>query len=563
MKESKKNHVLKDLLKKHNKYFFPVILFSFFTAYLPVTPIVYMRSVFGPVVNSDSLQYLFWLTMLLIGALILNGVIDWVRDRVMTAGTVSFCSKVEKQIYENTFQQNEGKWSDGTKAMSDLRTIRQFMTSPISGALFDAPFSALLLLTLFFIHPLMGFFSLFGALMAFLIGLLIEKKVAPYQENAIDSQLKSRSALNGCFQNIAMTASRNNIYRIFDKWSGLHKTFLLHQGNAQGYQAIGTSCCQSVLMIQGSMLLGLGMGLTLIGLIDFRMAGNLIIAKFIGALAIRPAMMIVMSWTQVIAFRSSVKGIATFLEDYSLSTNEKTALPKPNGHLKAINAEYQDIRTKKKLLQRINFQVPAGNVVAVMGRSGSGKTTLLKLMAGLLAPSSGSMRLDGVAVASWDKKELSPWLGYLPQEQELFAGLASENISRFQETEFDSLKKACEDANLIEYWEGYQSGIDLNLDSDMNTISGGIRQKIALARAFYKSPKVLLLDEPTSHLDDQSRLKILDSIKRYRDKNSLVVIATHDKDLLLLADFILVLKNGIQVSFDSKQELMKRLAKKN
>ena len=108
MKESKKNHVLKDLLKKHNKYFFPVILFSFFTAYLPVTPIVYMRSVFGPVVNSDSLQYLFWLTMLLIGALILNGVIDWVRDRVMTAGTASFCSKVEKQIYENQSRGSTG-----------------------------------------------------------------------------------------------------------------------------------------------------------------------------------------------------------------------------------------------------------------------------------------------------------------------------------------------------------------------------------------------------------------------------------------------------------------------
>ena len=133
------------------------------------------------------------------------------------------------------------------------------------------------------------------------------------------------------------------------------------------------------------------------------------------------------------------------------------------------------------------------------------------------------------------KKNCLPTWVIFPQEQELFAGTASESISRFQQIDINLLKKACEETNLLEYFENYSSGLDVNLDSDMNTISGGIRQKFALARAFYNSPRVLLLDEPTSHLDSQSRLKILDTIKKYREKDSLIIVATHDKDILLLA----------------------------
>ncbi len=562
MKKKEKKHLFSQLIEEHKSYLYFAIFLSIFVAYLPVAPIAYMRTVFGPVVNSDSLQYLYWLTLLLISALLLNAVLEWVRDRIMAAGTISFCAKLENHIYAQSFEKGEEAWTDGTRAMSSLRVIRNFMVSPIFGAILDAPFSILLLFVIFLIHPIMGYFSLIGATLAFLIGILIEKKVAPHMDQAADMQSQSRSCLSHCFKNIVTSASRGNIDRMFHKWRDLQKQYLVHQGRASGFQAFGSSCSQVVMMFQGSMLLGVGMALSLLDIIDIRMAGNLIIAKFIGALAIRPAMMVVMGWTQVMSFRESVADIKEFLGNYREELGTKTTLPQPEGVLKVIKVSFSEERTQRTILSGVNFLINPGNIMVIMGPSGSGKTTLLKLLGGIYTPAQGSVRLDGVSLSKWNREEISPHLGYLPQETELFGGLASENIARFQRIDNKKLESAYEEAGIIDLYNNYLEGKDIQLDSDINLISGGLKQRIGLARAFYGSPKLLLLDEPTANLDSGSRLKLIDTIKKYRERNSLVIVATHDRDLLLLADYILIVKSGVQISFDSREDLMKRLSKK-
>ena len=317
--EKKKTDFFRQTLTLHRKYIYLALFVSIFVAILPVLPIVYMRAVFGPVLNSQSLSFLLALAFLLVLGLAINGFLEWVRERVLLSGTVSFVNTLETKIFSSTFEQSIDRWNSGSRCFTNLRILRNFMVSPIAGAFFDAPFSLIFLIAIFLIHPLMGFFSLFGLFMALVVGLLIERKVQPQQESAGRVQSKARNELNQLHNNALYCNSMGNLPYLFDKWITTQKQFLVHQGAASSMQSLGSSVTQVVMMVQGSMLLGVGTLLMLLGLMDKSMAGNLIVAKFIGALAIRPTMMIVMGWTTVIGAREAVKELTEFLE----TTTEK------------------------------------------------------------------------------------------------------------------------------------------------------------------------------------------------------------------------------------------------
>jgi ABC-type protease/lipase transport system fused ATPase/permease subunit len=307
------------------------------------------------------------------------------------------------------------------------------------------------------------------------------------------------------------------------------------------------------------MVLGVGTLLTLIGMMDFRMAGNLIIAKFIGALAIRPAMMVVMAWTQIIRVRESVSELKLFLKDYQEPT-ERISLPPPKGFLSVSQMSFVDPNSGAKLLENINFSIKPGNILVVLGQSGSGKSTLLKLLVGIEEPSQGSVRLDGANVASWNKMELNDHIGYLPQDLEIFGGSVVENITRFRTPKTQDLRKACEYINLSDISKSYENGISEQIDVDGNTLSGGKKQKIGIARALYGDPKYIIFDEPTSKLDNASEYKFIQSLKQIKqERKALIILATHNKNLLLLADYVLVIQQGKQISMDSKEKLIERI----
>jgi ATP-binding cassette subfamily C exporter for protease/lipase len=559
MQSKKIQNIFESTLDKHKSYFYTLIFLSIFVAYLPISPIIYMRIVFGPVINSDSVAYLLWLTSLLISALVLNAVLEWIRDRVLLAGTVSFITQLENKVYEMTFEKKQENWKDGNRSISNLRTIRSFMATPVAGAVMDVPFSLSLLLVIFFIHPLMGYFSLIGALAAFLIGIYIDRKVAPHAEEASQFQSEGRNKLQAYFRNVYASTSMGNLPTIYRDWDSSHKKFLLLQSKASRYQALGGSVTQVIMMVQGSMVLGVGTLLTLIGMMDFRMAGNLIIAKFIGALAIRPAMMVVMAWTQIIRVRESVSELKLFLKDYQEPT-ERISLPPPKGFLSVSQMSLVDPNSGAKLLENINFSIKPGNILVVLGQSGSGKSTLLKLLVGIEEPSQGSVRLDGANVASWNKMELNDHIGYLPQDLEIFGGSVVENITRFRTPKTQDLRKACEYINLSDISKSYENGISEQIDVDGNTLSGGKKQKIGIARALYGDPKYIIFDEPTSKLDNASEYKFIQSLKQIKqERKALIILATHNKNLLLLADYVLVIQQGKQISMDSKEKLIERI----
>lgn len=551
-----------DLKRSHKKFFVAAFSLSFFSALLPVAPIVYMRTIFGPVLNSDSLSYLFWLTILLIFVLLINTVNDWLRDRIIFAGVVSFTNKLEERVFRTTFETETKNWSKGADILSRLRIFRNFLTGNIASSILDVPFSLILLLAIFFIHPLMGIFSLFGMIMALVIGLIMERSEQPYSEKAMEENSRSRRALTEYFRNSDVTMTMGNFDRAFNRWQKSNNKYLSYQAQASSTQALGTSISKVVMMVQGSMILGVGTFLTLLGLMPASMAGNLILAKFIGALAIRPTMQVVMGWSQIIQFREVYKELKLFLQDYTVE-EDAMELPSPMGVVNVSNIHYQQDGTERKLLDTINFKVSPGNIVAVLGASGAGKSTLCRLLVGIQSPTKGSIFLDSVPIDKWDKNSVGMHIGYSPQEHQLFEDNISANIARYDGVDRDKLKKACELIGLNEQYENFSNNQELKVSTDGNNLPGGLKQKISLARAFYGSPKLLVLDEPTSMLDSESKELFINAIKTFREEKSTIIIATHDKNLLKIADYVLGIYSGRQKFFDSKQNLMKQLSKVN
>ena len=559
MAKSERSDIFKKAIDSHKKYLFTALFVTIFVAYLPVAPIVYMRTVFGPVINSQSISFLLWLAALLILALVTTGVLEWVRQRVLMSATISFIDKLEEKVFNITFEQSPDRWNQGARAFSNMRILRSFMISPIAGAIFDAPFSLTLLVVIFLIHPLMGALSLLSLVVALIIGILIEKKVQPEQEDASEKQGLARTELNTMHNNNLYCNSMNNRPHLYKRWFSNQKKFLTFQAKASSMQALGGSVSQVVMMVQGSLLLGAGTLLTLIGVLDARLAGNLIIAKFIGALAIRPTMMIVMAWSQVISVREAIKDLKVFLEGAQIPKPSGVTLPIPEGNLIVSDLTFQLNDNAPKILDSLSFSLPPGNICAVLGESGAGKSTLARILVGYYSPSKGVVRLDGVSINTWNKQDLCDHIGYLPQELQLFGGSVVDNISRFKKPDIEELRNVCADFDLMNIYDALQEGKPIEMSDDCLDLPGGFKQRIALARAFYNSPNFIILDEPTSSLDAQFEQKFLSVLQKHKQRGALIIINTHNKRILTNADYILALKEGRQKLFDTKENIKRKM----
>lgn len=558
----KKRTELNLLLSKNSKYLKQVFFITMFSALLPVAPILYMRTVFGPVVNSGSTNFLLWVTAILVLLLSLATVLEYLRGRILFSFCTSITSKLEKRIFDSTFA-NTSKlnYQSGNSVLQALRRLRVFVLSPVFGSILDAPVSLIFLLIIFFIHPFMGMLAISGALIMLLIAVLTQNRIEPAYNKSMQALMTSKEKLAETFKNVEAAYTSGVMKNNIQSWKKDNKEYLVNQAVASTIQASSLSATKTVMLVQGSLLLGFGTFLSLTGIMDIRNVGNIIIAKFVGMLAVRPFIMAIMGWKNIIEAKRAYKEIENFLEEFKVPRNSMS-LPKPKGELTVKNLVYVANDSMKTILDDISFNISAGSFLVVLGFSGAGKTTLAKLLVGFIPPTKGEVRLDGVEVSTWSKRDLADNIGYQPQGFDLFEGTIAENIARFNNPDEKEINLALQRADLLNLINKLKNGPNTRLDPDQLQFSRGELQKIALARAFYGTPPYIILDEPTSNLDTKSENRILQTIDELKKAGSTLIIMTHTKEIVKKAEYILGLTEGRQKMFGHSEELKRKLLPK-
>lgn len=557
MKQKETKSELKEALQAVSPFFKRGMAFTVVANFLSLAPIGYMQDVYGSVINSRSHQTLVMVTLLLIGALLLSGLLEWVRGRMCAAAAVEFARKVGPRVFDASFQANLKQQQGAHNALHDLRAIRNFMASHATGVLMDAPISLIFLFLVFFINPRMGVIATLGAIAMFMIGIRTERRVQPMLSKAQMASLEAQHYATNSVRNAQVVEALGMMKNIEQRWQPIQERFLIGQGIASDRQAGSSAASKFVMMMQGSAILGVGCWLTIEGIIA-NGGVAMIIGSILGARAIQPLVQLISTWKQVVMVRDSFERLDAFLAAVPASS-PGMSMPPPNGALTLENVSAQVPVTRRTILQEISCQVDPGEILVIIGPSGSGKSTLARLLVGVWPASVGSVRLAGVDVYAWNKDELGPYVGYLPQDIELFDGTLAENIARFGEIDRQLLEQAGRQVGLHDMIMTLPNGYDTQIGDDGCIFSGGQRQRIGLARAIYGNPRLVVLDEPNSSLDEAGDKALMETIQMLKTSGCVVVIISHRKSVLPLVDQILVLLNGRTKFYGPRDQVLAKI----
>ena len=539
-------------------YLVLTLVLSIFVGLFALTPIAYMREVYGPVLNSRSHEALYWVTALMLLALVMAGALHWVRQKVLVAASIKLTQQFQRRVFAATFQANLRGIIGARLALNDFRQIKNFLASPVAGYIFEAPVGLLFLGLIFFIHPLMGVLSIVGALLTVMIMVITERRVGPLLESAQTYSQKAQNQLGDYSRNAQVSMAMGMMPALRARWLAQQSQFLRWQAQASNAQGLGTAASKVVMLFQGSALLGVGTLLTLTGVLSPAAGALLIVAKFLGMLAVQPLMMVINSWKSIAMAGNAYRRLKTFLENIP-EPPKAMPLPPPAGHLVVKGAAIRAPGLKATIVAGLDFQLAPGQILAVMGPTGTGKSSLTRLVTGLWAPLVGEARLDGVSLALWPKEELGPHLGYLPQDVELFDGSLAQNIERFGEPNPEKLQQAIDDAGLQPLINNLPNGLETLLVTDGHGLSGGQRQRVGLARALYGRPRLLVLDEPNANLDAQGDAALRQALLGAKARGATIVLVTHRREILEVVDFVLLLADGKQRLFGPRDQVFAQI----
>ena len=543
-------------------YFVRSAWFSLFSCLLILAPSGYMLEVYDRVVNSRNHLTLVMLTLLVLGAYLLMEVLEWARSEIMHEAGLRLDRLMRNRIFTAIFEANLKRIpGGGLQPLNDFKTVREFLGSPPVLALMEAPVSLVFLALVFAISPMLGWAAVVGSLFQVLIGWLNEKNTQPPLVAANRSAIAAQQYADGLLRNAQVVESMGMLRDLHHRWMDKQREFLglqaLASDRAGGYQAI-TKFLQTTM---GSLLLGMGAWLLLQNQLNGG-AGMMIVASLLGGRVLAPLIQIVTQWRMVVNVRDAWQRLEVLLAAVPLKP-QAMILPAPRGSLEVESLVAGAPNGGLAILKNVAFSLRPGDVLVVVGPSASGKTTLARLLVGLWPAASGKVRLDGADVFTWDKSELGPYLGYLPQGVELLDGTLAENIARFGEVEPAKVKAAARSVGLHDFIMSLPLGYESPVGRDGASLSGGQRQRVALARAIYGDPVLVVLDEPNSSLDEAGDEALASAILELKARGTTFVVMTHRTSVLAVADKMLVLNDGLMQAFGPRDDVLAALKKHN
>ena len=521
--------------------FLMVGLFSMLANVLMLTPTLYMLQVYDRVIASQSELTLLAMSLL---ALALFGVMafaEWLRSRVLVRAGVRLDERLGTQVFNASFESHLSQTgSSPARSFGDLLQVRQFLTGNGIFAFFDAPWAPIYMAVLFMLHPWLGVLGLFFAAIQVLLAWVGHRHTLAPSEAAVAANSEAGSFLQSKLRNSEVIESMGMLDNLRQRWAQRHADALVQGTAAQALTQRVVAWSKFIRYSQQSLALGAGALLVIDGQLS---PGGMIAANVLMNRALGPIDQIVSGWRGFIGAAAAFGRLEKLLLGFP-PRDAALSRVAPQGQLEVRDVVASASGRSTPILKNVSLTLASGTVLVVLGPSGSGKSTLARVIMGIWPDVSGNVLLDGLPLSSWDRGELGPHLGYLPQDIELFEGTLAENIARFGKVDSAQVIEAARCAGLHDMILRFPKGYDTPIGEAGALLSGGQRQRIGLARAIYGNPALIVLDEPNANLDEAGEAALVKTVQTMKAKGKTVVLITHRPGVLAVADRVLLLIDG-------------------
>jgi ATP-binding cassette subfamily C protein len=551
--------VLAAALKATKRHFAFAMLFSALLNLLFIAPMLYMLQVYDRVMPTAGASTLLFLTLVLLFALGTLALLDVVRSRLLVRAGLRLDRILSRAILDATLARPElGAQRIAKQALREFDSLRQTLTGPAIVGVLDAPWVPVYVIVALLIHPWVGVLALAGVGISLFLAWRTERATKEPVQRATEAAGRAYAAYE-------FTVASADVVRAL----GMRHAFTRdHLRDRDGMMALQTSASfeagrltalsKFMRLALQSLALGLGALLAIDGKVS---PGAVFASSFIVGRALAPIDQLVGGWRSIVQGQAAYRTLSELFSETPADVS-LTRLPPPDGRLQAENVSVVDL-TKRMILGNVSFSVEPGEMVAIVGPSGAGKSTLVRTISGAMIPGAGIIRFDGADQRNWDSERLAEHVGFMPQEASLFAGTIKDNIARFagdSEGVDEAAVAAAKLAGAHDLILQLPNGYDYVLGLGGKGLSAGQAQRISLARALFREPKYVILDEPNSNLDAEGDQQLVQTLEQLKTRGTTILIVAHRLSVLPIVDKLLVIQEGRVAMFGPRDEVLRRIA---
>jgi PrtD family type I secretion system ABC transporter len=535
----------------------PAGIFSLFINSLALVSPLYMLQVYDRVLGSRNLMTLLFLTIIAVFLYIVYGSLEGLRARVLVRGGARFENFLRASLFETTFKAMVRRKGASVEAQPfrDADSVREFITGSAVIAFFDLPWVPLFIAASFLLNPIFGWLAIAAAVITLIVTVVNEYMTKNTLLRATHASISAHADVSATLRNAEVMHAMGMAPGLKDRWSERRDEQISWQAIASDRGGAITAGLRSFRQIVQISILGIGGYLCLQGELS---AGGIVAASIIIGRALAPIELAVAQWKSF----QNARGAWSRLQELFRATPQdagRMSLPPPKGviAIEQIVAAAPGERTP--ILRGISVQIEKGQTLAVIGPSAAGKSSLIRVLLGVWPALAGTVRFDGFEVHHWNSEVLGRHIGYLPQDVELFAGTIAQNIARFIEADHAEIIRAAELAGVHEMIQRMPDGYDTQIGVGGQALSGGQRQRIGLARALFRRPTIVVLDEPNANLDLPGEAALVGAIRYLKQHGSTVIFVSHKTNMLTLADKVLLLEHGVVRLYGERDEVLAQI----
>ena len=522
---------------------------------LALTGSFYMLQIYDRALTSGSIPTLLALSALAIGLYLFQGVFDVIRSQILVRIGAKLDRKLAPLAHQVAIDMPRFGFStsEALERGRDVDTVRGFLGSQGPVALFDLPWMPLYLIFVYILHPYLGMVTFAGAFVLTLLTIATELMTRRLSGATYHAAVARNAIADSNARNADILKAMGFAGRAVARFNKANQEHLELQTQTNDISGTFGAISRVLRMILQSSILGLGAYLTIQGDLS---AGAIIAASVASARALAPVDLAISNWKGVVAARTAFRRIKETVVALA-NADKPMQLPAPTTSLKVEKMTVAAPSSGRVLLSEVEFEMKAGQALGVIGPSGGGKTTLVRALTGIWPSLRGSVRLDDAELTQWPDDVLGKYIGYLPQDVALLDGTIEENISRLEPTpDGRAIVDAARAAGIHEMIVRMPDGYRTQLGPQGASLSAGQRQRIGLARALYKNPFVVIMDEPNSNLDGEGEAALTEAIKGIRSRGGIAVVVAHRASALAAASHVAVIQNGKLTAFGGKDEIL-------